>query len=123
MTAEQAARLASKPVRVVRTDSIQAGLAAMVAYDPERSAEANVAEMHEALEALATGEVTVASRDAELNGVAVRKGASSGSSTAMPSLRATASTTSRGGGRAAARRAARRAHAPHRRGRRPSSTG
>jgi DAK2 domain fusion protein YloV len=75
MTAEQAARLASKPVRVVRTQSIQAGLAAMVAYDAERSAEANVAEMHEALETLATGEVTVASRDAELNGVAVRKGA------------------------------------------------
>jgi DAK2 domain fusion protein YloV len=75
MSAEQAARVASKPVRVVRTDSIQAGLVAMVAYDPDRSAEANVAEMHEVLEALATGEVTVASRDAELNGVAVSKGA------------------------------------------------
>jgi dihydroxyacetone kinase-like predicted kinase len=75
MSAEQAARLASKPVRVVQTRSLQAGLAAMVAYDPERSAEGNVAEMHEALEALATGEVTVASRDAELNGLAVRKGA------------------------------------------------
>jgi hypothetical protein len=75
MSAEQAARLASKPVRVVRTDSIPAGLAAMVAYDPERSAEANVAEMHEALEALATGAVTVASRDAELDGLSVAKGA------------------------------------------------
>lgn len=75
MSAEQAARLASKPVRVVRTDSIPAGLAAMVAYDPARSAEANVAEMHEALEALATGAVTVASRDAELEGLSVTKGA------------------------------------------------
>lgn len=75
MSAEQAARLASKPVRVARTDSIPAGLAAMVAYDPERSAEANVAEMHEALEALATGAVTVASRDAELDGLSVAKGA------------------------------------------------
>jgi DAK2 domain fusion protein YloV len=75
MSAEQAARLASKPVRVVQTRSLQAGLAAMVAYDPDRSAEANVAEMHDALEALATGEVTVASRDAELDGLAVRKGA------------------------------------------------
>jgi dihydroxyacetone kinase-like predicted kinase len=75
MSAEQAARLASKPVRVVRTRSLQAGIAAMVAYDPERSAEANVAEMHEALETLATGEVTVASRDAELDGISVRKGA------------------------------------------------
>jgi uncharacterized protein len=74
MSAEQAARLASKPVRVVRTDSIPAGLAAMVVYDAHRSAEANVAEMHEALEALATGAVTVASRDAELNGLSVREG-------------------------------------------------
>jgi fatty acid kinase len=75
MSAEQAARLASKPVRVVRTESIQAGLAALVAYDPDRSAEANVAEMHEALETLATGAVTVASRDAELSGLSVSKGA------------------------------------------------
>lgn len=73
-SAEQAARLASKPVRVVRTDSIQAGLAAMVVYDGDRSAEANVADMHEALEAVATGAVTVASRDADLDGVPVRKG-------------------------------------------------
>ena len=74
MSAEQAARLASKPVRVVRTESIPAGLAALVVYDSGRSAEANVAEMHEALEALATGAVTVASRDAEVDGVAVREG-------------------------------------------------
>ena len=74
MSAEQAARLASKPVRVVRTESIPAGLAALVVYDASRSAEANVAEMHEALEVLATGAVTVASRDADVDGVAVRRG-------------------------------------------------
>ena len=74
MSAEQAARLATKPVRVVRTESIPAGLAAIVVYDSGRSAEANVGEMHEALEALATGAVTVASRDAEVDGVAVREG-------------------------------------------------
>ena len=74
MSAEQAARHASKPVRVVQTRSIQEGLAALVAYNPTESAEANAAEMHQALEAVATGAVTVASRDAELNGVAVREG-------------------------------------------------
>ena len=74
MSAEQAARLASKPVRVVRTESIPAGLAALVVYDSTRSADANVGEMHEALEALATGAVTVASRDADVDGVAVRQG-------------------------------------------------
>lgn len=75
MSAEQAARMASKPVRVVPTRSIQEGLAALVAYDPTRSAEANMADIFEALETVATGAVTVASRDAELNGVSVRKGA------------------------------------------------
>ena len=74
MSAEQAARHASKPVRVIRTESIPAGLAALVVYDAHRSAEANVGEMHESLAALATGAVTVASRDAEVDGVAVRKG-------------------------------------------------
>jgi uncharacterized protein len=75
LSAEQAARLASKPVRVIHTDSIQAGLAAMVVYDGGRSAEANVADMHEALEAVATAAITVASRDVELNGLSVQKGA------------------------------------------------
>jgi uncharacterized protein len=75
MSAEQASRHASKPVRVLRTDSIQAGLAAMVSYDPARSAEGNVAEMHEALEELATGAVTIASRDAQVDGITVREGA------------------------------------------------
>jgi hypothetical protein len=74
LSAEQAARLASKPVRVVRTDSLQGGLAAMVVYDPDRSAEANVADMHEALGDVSTGAVTLASRDAEVNGLVVRKG-------------------------------------------------
>jgi uncharacterized protein len=75
LSAEQAARLASKPVRVVQSDSLPAGLAAMVVYDPARSAESNVADMHEALEAVVTGAVTVASRDADVDGVSVTKGA------------------------------------------------
>jgi DAK2 domain fusion protein YloV len=74
LTAEQAAGLASKSVQVVSSRSIQAGLAAMVAYDGSRAAEENVEEMREALEAIATGEVTIASRDAQLDGVAVREG-------------------------------------------------
>ena len=74
MSAEQASRLASKPVEVVASDSIPAGLAAMVSFDPQRSAAENVEEMREALDAVATGEVTIASRDAQLNGLAVRKG-------------------------------------------------
>jgi uncharacterized protein len=74
LSAEQAAGLAVKPVTVVPTDSIPAGLAAMVSFLPERSAAENAAEMSEVLEGVVTGEVTIASRDVELNGVAVRKG-------------------------------------------------
>jgi uncharacterized protein len=74
LSAEQAAVLASKPVRVIPSRSVQAGLAAIIRYLPSNSAEENERAMLEALEAVATGEVTVASRDAELNGVSVRKG-------------------------------------------------
>jgi uncharacterized protein len=74
MSAEQAARHASKPVRVIPTRSLQEGLAALVAYDPFRSAEANMAEIFAALDALVTGALTVSSRDAEPDGVPVRTG-------------------------------------------------
>jgi uncharacterized protein len=74
LAAEQAARLASKSVVVVRTDTLQSGLAAMVAFDPDRTPVDNAEEMRQVLVSLATGEVTIASRDAQLNGVAVRQG-------------------------------------------------
>ena len=74
LAAEQAAREAEKPVEVVPADSIPAGLAAMVVFDGTRPAADNAAAMREALDAVATGEVTIASRDAVLNGLAVRKG-------------------------------------------------
>jgi hypothetical protein len=74
MSAEQAADHSSKTVRVVPTRSLQAGLAALVAFDASRDAETNAAEMREVVDTIATGAVTVASRDVDLNGVAVRKG-------------------------------------------------
>ena len=74
MAAEQAADHSSKRVRVVPTTSLQAGLVALVAFDPALGAEENAAALAEALSELATGAVTVASRDVSLNGVAVRKG-------------------------------------------------
>jgi DAK2 domain fusion protein YloV len=74
LAAEQAAQHASRPVVVVPSDSIPAGLAAMVAYDGSRSVAENAAEMTEAAASVATGEVTLASRDVSMNGVAIRKG-------------------------------------------------
>jgi DAK2 domain fusion protein YloV len=75
MSAEQAAELTSKNVHVVPSDSIPSGLAALVRFDGSRSVGENAAEMRAALEEVATGEVTIASRDAQLNGLAVPKGA------------------------------------------------
>lgn len=75
LTAEQAAGLATKPARVVPSRSVQAGFAAMVRYVSSNSPEQNEADMLETLASTVTGEVTVASRDTELDGVAIRKGA------------------------------------------------
>jgi DAK2 domain fusion protein YloV len=74
LAAEHAAEQAARPAEVVPTESIPAGLAALVAYDGSRTAVENAAEMAEAAAAVATGEVTRASRDVELNGVAIRSG-------------------------------------------------
>jgi fatty acid kinase len=72
--AEQAATLAEGEVRVVPTRSLQAGLAALVAFDPARSAEANAREMADAAARVSTGAVTTASRDLRLNGRVVNAG-------------------------------------------------
>jgi hypothetical protein len=74
LSAEQAAKLAEKPVQVVPSRSIPAGLAAMVAFDPTVSADENAEAMRETLDAVATGAVTVASRDVDWNGVRITKG-------------------------------------------------
>ena len=74
LAAEQAAAHAEKRAEVVATDSLPAGLAAIVAFDPDRDAVTNAAEMREILAGVATGEVTVASRDVELNGIKIREG-------------------------------------------------
>jgi DAK2 domain fusion protein YloV len=88
LAAEQAVGLAGRPARVVHATTIPAGLAAMVAFDPGRSADENAAEMEEIVENVASGEVTVASRDAELNGLAIREGQFLGLADGQPVLAA-----------------------------------
>ena len=72
MTAEQTVGLAECEVHVVPTRSIQAGLGVSVVYDPRASGKDNAKEMNEALERMASGEVTRAVRDAEVDGVKVK---------------------------------------------------
>jgi fatty acid kinase len=75
LAARQAARLAAKPVQVVASGSIQAGLGAMLVYDSAADAETNAAAMEEAASSVATGEVTVASRALSVDGLEIAEGA------------------------------------------------
>ncbi|HEY4611185.1 MAG TPA: DAK2 domain-containing protein [Ilumatobacteraceae bacterium] len=61
--AEQLDSLTTKTVRVVPSASMPAALAALVVYDPEADADANLEEMTEAAQSVATGEITRAVRD------------------------------------------------------------
>jgi dihydroxyacetone kinase-like predicted kinase len=74
LASEQAVSLATKPARVVPTTSMQSGLAALVVFNPELPADENEAAMAEAASRVATGAVTTASRDVQLNGRAVEVG-------------------------------------------------
>jgi fatty acid kinase len=74
LTAEQAAGMSARHIAVVPSTSIPAGLAAMVAYDPELDAVGNVRLMEEALGGLQSAEITHAVRDSEVDGVCVAKG-------------------------------------------------
>jgi dihydroxyacetone kinase-like predicted kinase len=84
LAAEHAAAAATLPVSVIPTETLQAGLAATVAFDPGRSREVNVTEMARASAEVATGAVTIASRDLETNGLAIRKGAWLGLASGTP---------------------------------------
>jgi uncharacterized protein len=75
LTAEQAAGMSSKRVRVIPASSVQAGFAAMSRFLPTASAEENEREMSAELAEAATGEITIASRDATLDGVDIEEGA------------------------------------------------
>ena len=72
--AEQVDALTTKTVRVVPTRSMPEGLAALMAYDPEADAPANVLPMRQAAEAVVTGEVTKAVRSSKTPAGAVSEG-------------------------------------------------
>ena len=74
LAAERAAEEASKRAVVVPTRSVQAGLSALVTYDPTLGARENAEAMREAASCVRTGAVTRASRTASVGGVAVAEG-------------------------------------------------
>jgi DAK2 domain fusion protein YloV len=74
LAAEQAVGATSKPARIVATRSLQAGLGAMVCFDPARPAEENAAQMEDAAAGVRAGAVTRASRGALVGGLSVEEG-------------------------------------------------
>jgi DAK2 domain fusion protein YloV len=74
LAAEKAASESTKDVRVVPTATVPEGVAAAFAFDATRDVDENEAEIREALSALVAAEIAVASRDASVDGVAVREG-------------------------------------------------
>ena len=72
--AQQVDGLTKKDVRVVPTCSMPEALAALVAYDPEASAEHNGGSMAKAAAAVVTGEITTAVRDTKTDAGDVKIG-------------------------------------------------
>ncbi len=72
--AEQASDLTEKSSLVIPTRSMQEGIAAMSAFDPEMDLDENAEEMTDMLEGLHVGSVFRASRDATMGGIHVNQG-------------------------------------------------
>jgi DAK2 domain fusion protein YloV len=74
MAARQAAELSKKHVLVIPSKTIPQGIAAMLAFNDQRSFEANAQAMEAATHHVLTGEITTATRAIEYNGVNVAEG-------------------------------------------------
>ena len=74
MAAEQAVPLASRNVVVLHTTSIPMGIAAMLAFDPDISADDNAINMDATITKVGTGQVTFAARDSDFDGHKIKAG-------------------------------------------------
>lgn len=74
MAAKQAAELAERPATVIPSTSIPQGMAALLAFREEDSAEANAERMLKAIERVSTGQLTKAVRDTRIDGLDIKDG-------------------------------------------------
>jgi hypothetical protein len=74
MTAQQTIGITAKQVAVVPSRSVPQGIAAMLALSPDGELEPTVKAMTDALGTVRTGELTIATRSVEIDGVNVREG-------------------------------------------------
>lgn len=74
LAAEQAREVTVKDVVVVPSRTIPQGLAAMLSFNPDGELASIAEKMNRALKTVKTGEITVATRSVEIDGVQVEKG-------------------------------------------------
>lgn len=75
MAAEQAVALAEdRKIVVVPTRTLPQGIAAMLAFNPDTTAEQNQTDMMAAAQCVSTGQVTFAARDSEFGGMKMKEG-------------------------------------------------
>lgn len=74
LAAQQTARVTVKEVVVIPCTSVPQGLSAMLRHDQDGNIDQISEEMEEAIKEVETGEVTVATRSVELNGLNVQEG-------------------------------------------------
>ena len=74
LAAQQAKEVTTKSVHVIPSKTIPQGLAAMLQLDPGGDLEKVVEKMTRAIENVVTGEITIATRSVEIDGVTVKDG-------------------------------------------------
>ncbi|MHB8778724.1 MAG: DAK2 domain-containing protein [Anaerolineales bacterium] len=74
MAANQAKEVTVKNVQVVPTRTVPQGLTAMLSLIPDGDIEAVAKKMNKAMSGVKTGEITVATRSVEIDGVSVKEG-------------------------------------------------
>ena len=74
MAAEQTIPISTRKVIVIHTRTIPQGISAMLAFNPDADVEENAIEMQNAIERIATGQITFAARDSDYDGHNIKKG-------------------------------------------------
>lgn len=74
MAANQAKEVTVKNVQVVPTRTVPQGLSAMLSFIPDGDVEAIAEKMNKAMSGVKTGEITIATRSVEIDGVKVKEG-------------------------------------------------
>ncbi len=74
LAAQQAKEVTTKSVHVIPSKTIPQGLAAILQLDPTGEIEKVAAKMTKAIEQIVTGEITIATRSVEIDGVTVKDG-------------------------------------------------